>query len=137
MKIDKKKLKRVLILSLPYVFIGLLATNIGEAWRLSEGADASKKFASFFQMLGYAFGNPMPSLHPADLLFGLVFAGIIRLAVYLRGKNRKNFKHNLEYGSARWDAYYLLKEVLYGRRRRKHYDPIQQDYRAILPSFSR
>ena len=102
MKFDKKKLKRVLILSLPYVFIGLLATNIGEAWRLSEGADASKKFASFFQMLGYAFGNPMPSLHPADLLFGAVFAGIIRLAVYLRGKNRKNFKHNLEYGSARW-----------------------------------
>ena len=102
MKIDKKKLKRVLILSLPYVFIGLLATNIGEAWRLSEGADASKKFASFFQMLGYAFGNPMPSFHPADLLFGAVFAGIIRLAVYLRGKNRKNFRHNLEYGSARW-----------------------------------
>lgn len=102
MKIDKKKLKRILILSLPYVFLGLLATNIWEAWRLSEGADASKKFASFFQILGYAFGNPMPSFHPADLLFGLVFAGIIRLAVYLRGKNRKNFKHNLEYGSARW-----------------------------------
>lgn len=99
---NTKKIKKVLILSLPYVILGLICTNIGEAWRLAEGADYSKRLVSFFSMIGVAFGNPMPSFHPLDLFIGAVCGGGLRLAVYLRGKNAKHYKHNEEYGSARW-----------------------------------
>ena len=99
---NTKKLKKILTLSLPYVLLGLICTNIGEAWRLAEGADYSKKLVSFFSMIGVAFGNPMPSFHPLDLFIGAVCGGGLRLAVYLRGKNAKHYKHNEEYGSARW-----------------------------------
>ena len=99
---NTKKLKKIIIKALPYVLAGLVCTNLGEAWRLAEGADASKKLLSFFSTLGIAFGNPLPSFHPADLLVGAVFGGALWLAVYIRHKNAKHFKHNQEYGSARW-----------------------------------
>ena len=99
---DKKQLKRLLILNIPYFIIGLLATNIGEAWRMAEGADFSAKLLGFFAAISPAFSNPMPSFHPADLLIGLLGGCIMRLAVYLKGKNAKKYRHNVEYGSARW-----------------------------------
>ena len=99
---DKKQLKRLLILNIPYFIIGLLATNIGEAWRMAEGADFSAKLLGFFAAISPAFSNPMPSFHPADLLIGILGGCIMRLAVYLKGKNAKKYRHNVEYGSARW-----------------------------------
>ena len=102
---NTKKLKKIIIKVLPYALIGLVCTNLGEAWRLAEGADASKKLLSFFSALGVAFGNPMPSFHPADLLVGAICGGALYLAVYLRHKNAKHFKHNQEYGSARWGTH--------------------------------
>ena len=102
---NTKKLKKIIIKVLPYALIGLVCTNLGEAWRLAEGADASKKLLSFFGALGVAFGNPLPSFHPADLLVGAVCGGALYLAVYLRQKNAKHFKHNQEYGSARWGSH--------------------------------
>ena len=99
------RIRKTIILSLPYVILGLVATNIGEAWRLAEGADATKKVADFFSQLGPAFSNPLPSFYPLDLLVGLVCGGGLRLAVYLRGKNAKHFRHNEEYGSARWGTH--------------------------------
>lgn len=102
---NTKKLKKIIIRVLPYALIGLVCTNLGEAWRLAEGADASKKLLSFFSALGVAFENPLPSFHPADLLVGAVCGGALYLAVYLRHKNAKHFKHNQEYGSARWGTH--------------------------------
>ena len=102
MKLDTVKLKKLLILALPYIVVGLLCTNLGEAWRMAEGADASEKLLSFFEEIGIAFGNPFPSFHPVDLMVGLICGASLRVAVYLRGKNAKNYKHNREYGSARW-----------------------------------
>ena len=99
---DKKQLKRLLILNIPYFIIGLLATNIGEAWRMAEGADFSAKLLGFFAAISPAFSNPVPSFHPADLLIGILGGCIMRLAVYLKGKNAKKYRHNVEYGSARW-----------------------------------
>ena len=97
-----KNVKRLLILNIPYVILGLIATNFGEAWRLAEGADASAKILSLFSTLGVAFSNPMPSFHPVDLLVGILCGAGLRLAVYLKGKNAKKYRHNVEYGSARW-----------------------------------
>ena len=99
---DKKQIKRLLILNVPYFIVGLLATNIGEAWRMAEGADFSAKLLGFFATFAPAFSNPMPSFHPSDLLIGAVCGGMMRLAVYLKGKNAKKYRHNVEYGSARW-----------------------------------
>ena len=102
MSLDTVKLKKLLIRALPYILIGLVCTNLGEAWRMAEGANASEKLLSFFMTMGIAFGNPLPSFHPIDLMVGLICGAGLRAAVYIRGKNAKNFKHNLEYGSARW-----------------------------------
>lgn len=100
----KKNLKKLLILNIPYVVIGLVATNIGEAFRIAGGTNASEKVQSVVLdgCFGTAFANPLPSLHPIDLLVGLAIGGILRLAVYIEGKNAKKFRHNQEYGSARW-----------------------------------
>ena len=100
----KKDPKKTVILNLPYIILGLVATNIGEAWRLAEGADLSTKMQSLITTFGEAFSNPMPSLHPLDLCIGLLAAGGFRLAVYLKGKNAKKYRHGVEYGSARWSA---------------------------------
>ena len=88
---NTKKIKKGLLLSLPYVILGLICTNIGEAWRLAEGADYSKKLVSFFSMVGVAFSNPIPSFHLLDLFIGAICGGGLRLAVYLRGKNAKHY----------------------------------------------
>ena len=105
---NSTKIKKTLIKLLPYIIVGLVCTNLGEAWRLAEGADMGKKMLSFFSMVGVAFGSPLPSLHPLDLLVGTICGGGLRLAVYLRGKNAKHYRHKEEYGSARWSAYYQL-----------------------------
>ena len=99
---DKRKIKKLLILNLPYFLVGLFATNLGEAWRLAEGADSSAKILSFFNALPIALNNPLPSFHPLDLLIGILCGAGLRLAVYLKGKNAKKYRHNVEYGSARW-----------------------------------
>ena len=99
---DKKKIKRLLILNVPYFLVGLFATNLGEAWRLAEGADFSAKLLGFFSTFSVALSNPLPSFHPSDLLAGIACGGMMRLAVYLKGKNAKKYRHNVEYGSARW-----------------------------------
>ena len=96
------KARKLLILNLPYVILGLIATNLGETWRLAEGADISEKLLALFGILPAAFQNPLPSFHPLDLLIGLVCGAALRIAVYLRGKNAKKYRHNVEYGSARW-----------------------------------
>ena len=99
------KLKKTLIKALPYVFFGLICTNIGEAWRLSEGIDAGTRLLSFFGCVGPAFTNPLPSFYAIDLAVGFICGVGLWLAVYLRGKNAKHFKHNQEYGSARWGTH--------------------------------
>ena len=99
---DKRKMKKLLILNVPYLLVGLFATNLGEAWRLAEGADSSAKILSFFHALPIALNNPFPSFHPLDLLIGILCGAGLRLAVYLKGKNAKKYRHNVEYGSARW-----------------------------------
>ena len=99
---DKRKMKKLLILNLPYLLVGLFATNLGEAWRLAEGADSSAKILSFFHTLPIALNNSLPSFHPLDLLIGILCGAGLRLAVYLKGKNAKKYRHNVEYGSARW-----------------------------------
>ena len=96
------KTKKLLILNLPYFIAGLVCTNLGEAWRIAEGADMSEKLLGFLSALGAAFSNPMPSLHPMDLLIGVCCGAGLRLAVYLKGKNAKKYRHGMEYGSARW-----------------------------------
>ena len=96
------KTKKLLILNLPYFIAGLICTNLGEAWRIAEGADMSEKLLGFLSALGAAFSNPMPSLHPLDLLIGVCCGAGLRLAVYLKGKNAKKDRHGMEYGSARW-----------------------------------
>ena len=96
------KTKKLLILNLPYFIAGLVCTNLGEAWRIAEGADMSEKVLGFLSALGVAFSNPMPSLHPMDLLIGVCCGAGLRLAVYLKGKNAKKYRHGMEYGSARW-----------------------------------
>ena len=99
---NSQKLKKHLILLLPYIILGLVCTNLGEAWRMAEGADFGNRLVSCFGMIAAAFGNPLPSLHPLDLALGTICGGGLRLAVFLRGKNAKHYRHNEEYGSARW-----------------------------------
>lgn len=96
------KMKKLLILNLPYVIAGMLATNIWEAWRLAEGADTSAKLFSFFSAIGVAFSNPLPSIHPADLLFGIICGAALRFAVWMKGRNAKKYRHGMEHGTARW-----------------------------------
>ena len=97
-----KKLTRLLALYLPYILLGLVATNFGEAWRLAEGKELGDKIMAMVGTIPVAFANPLPSLHPLDLLVGLCCGAGLRLAVYLRGKNAKKYRHGMEYGSARW-----------------------------------
>ena len=97
-----KKLTKLLALYLPYLLLGLAATNFGEAWRLTEGKELGDKIMAMMGTIPVAFANPLPSLHPLDLLVGLCCGAGLRLAVYLRGKNAKKYRHGMEYGSARW-----------------------------------
>ena len=97
--------KKLVLLNLPYFLLGLFATNLGEAWRLATGADVSAKMLSFFSTLPVALGSWWPSLHPLDLAVGICCGAALRLAVYLKGKNAKKYRHNVEYGSARWGTH--------------------------------
>ena len=99
---NTKKLTRLLALYLPYILLGLVATNFGEAWRLAEGKELGERIMSMMGTLPAAFANPLPSLHPLDLLIGISCGAGLRLAVYLRSKNAKKYRHGMEYGSARW-----------------------------------
>ncbi|MGN0294314.1 MAG: VirD4-like conjugal transfer protein, CD1115 family [Lachnospiraceae bacterium] len=97
-----REMKKLLLLNLPYLLFGLYTTNLGEGWRLAEGADLSEKILCFMTTLPIALKNPLPSLYPMDLLVGISCGAGLRLAVYLRGKNAKKYRQNVEYGSARW-----------------------------------
>ncbi len=94
--------KKALLPNLPYVFIALLCTKLGQAARLATGADFAGKFLHFLEGLSDAFSVPLPSFHPVDLCVGIAIAAAMRLGVYVKGKNAKKFRHNQEYGSARW-----------------------------------
>lgn len=102
MSLDINKFKKLLFLYLPYLIFGLITTNIGEAWRLAEGFNQSKKILSFLETLGIAFLNPLPSLYPFDLFVGIICGVALWMAVYIKGQNAKKFRHKVEYGSARW-----------------------------------
>ena len=97
-----KKLTKLLALYLPYILLGLVATNFGEAWRLAEGKELGDKIMAMMGTFPVAFANPLPSLHPFDLVIGLCCGAGMRLAVYLKSKNAKKYRHGMEYGSARW-----------------------------------
>ena len=103
----KKQLdiKKLVLLNLPYLLMGLFATNLGEGWRMATGADASAKMLSFFSTLPVALASWWPSLHPLDLLVGVCCGAGLRLAVYLKSKNAKKYRHGMEYGSARWGTH--------------------------------
>ncbi len=91
-------IKKLILLNMPYILMGLFATNFGEAWRMAQGADASEKFLSLVSVLPGALQSFWPSLHPLDLFVGLCCGGSLRLAVYLKSKNAKKYRHGLEYG---------------------------------------
>ena len=97
-----QKTKRLLLLNAPYVLLGLFATKLGVVWRIAEGADFSEKMLHISAAFDAAFRSPLPSFYPADILIGILFGAGVRLAVYLKGKNAKKYRHNVEYGSARW-----------------------------------
>ncbi len=97
-------LKKHLIPNIPYVVIGLFATNLGEGWRLAAGSNASEKLLYIVDGLALAFTNPLPSLYLVDICIGAAVGSLLRLAVYLKGKNAKKYRKNMEYGSARWSA---------------------------------
>ncbi len=103
----KKQLdiKKLILLNLPYILMGLFCTNFGEAWRIAQGENASEKFVSLFYVLPDALNSWWPSLHPLDLLVGLCCGAGLRLAVYLKSKNAKKYRHGMEYGSARWGTH--------------------------------
>ena len=103
----KVNMKKLLILNVPYFLIGAVATNLGEAWRIAAGTNMSEKLQGMVTggAFSAAFSNPMPSFHPIDLLVGVAVGGALRLAVYLKGKNAKKYRHNAEYGSARWGTH--------------------------------
>lgn len=99
---NRKEIKRLLILNIPYFILGLLAANFGEAWRIAGDADTSAKILGFLSAIPMAFQNLIPGFHPIDLLTGILSGAGLRLAVYLKGKNAKKYRHGMEYGSARW-----------------------------------
>ena len=98
----RRSIKKIILPNLPYLFIALFATKLPQAWRLAAGADASEKLLHLLGSLAGAFRSPLPSFHPLDLCIGILIAAAIRLAVYLKAKNAKKYRKNVEYGSARW-----------------------------------
>ena len=98
----KKNFSKLLALYLPYLLLGLAATNFGEAWRLAEGKEMGDRILSLMSTIPAAFANPLPSLYPLDILVGICCGAGLRLAVYLKSKNAKKYRHGMEYGSARW-----------------------------------
>ena len=134
----KKQLniKKLILLNLPYILMGLFSTNFGEAWRMAVGADASAKMLSFFSTLPVALASWWPSLHPLDLLVGLCCGGGLRLAVYLKSKNAKKYRHGMEYGSARWGAARQVQHRLSGHQYRRQPRRQPQEQQVMLRSHS-
>ena len=114
----KKQLdiKKLVLLNLPYLLMGLFATNFGEAWRLAQGANASEKFLSLFAVLPGALQSFWPSLHPLDLLVGLCCGAGLRLAVYLKSKNAKKYRHGMEYHLHVVYVPVVEKQILWSKR---------------------
>ena len=102
MNVDRNEIKRQLVLHVPYIVFGLFCTNLGEGWRMAEGADNPERILSFMTTLPAALSVPLPSFHPFDLMIGIICGILLRIAVYLKAKDAKKFRHNVEYGSARW-----------------------------------
>ena len=104
MRIDRNEIRRIALLAVPYLLFGLYCTNLGEGWRLAEGTNTSEKILSFMTTLPAALSGIFPSFHPFDLFVGAACGILLRLAVYMKAKDAKKFRHNVEYGSARWSA---------------------------------
>jgi len=96
------KIRKLLILNIPYLLLALFFTKVSQAWRYSAGFDLGQKILNLTEGFSIAFHSPLPSFYPHDLLVGIVFAAIIRLVVYIKGKNAKKYRKGIEYGSARW-----------------------------------
>ena len=96
------KIRKLLILNIPYFLLALFFTKVSQAWRYSAGFDLGQKILNLTEGFSIAFHSPLPSFYPHDLLVGIVFAAIIRLVVYIKGKNAKKYRKGIEYGSARW-----------------------------------
>lgn len=105
-------IKKLLLLNLPYLLIGLFATKLGQAWRLAAGVDASTKLLHLPEGFAAAFQSFLPSVHPQDLVIGLICGAALRLAVYVKGKNAKKYRKDIEYGSARWGTAEDIKPLL-------------------------
>jgi len=97
-------IKKAVLLNGPYVLIGLFATKLGQAYRFSVGSDFSEKFLNITDGVTAAFQSYAPSRHVNDLVFGIVCGALVRLAVYMKSKNAKKYRKDVEYGSARWGA---------------------------------
>lgn len=101
---NKPDVKKLILLNLPYVFAFYFADKIAAVFRLAPGTEFIDKLTNGFAVFGSAFANPLPSFHPIDLLIGLIAGALLKLAVYVKGKNRKKFRQGEEYGSARCPA---------------------------------
>lgn len=108
LQINRTKFKRWVCYCVPYVLVGLTSTKLSLVWRTSSGFDLSAHIMCFLSMLESAFQSPWPSIHPADLMFGAACGCLLRLAVYLKGRNAKKYRRGVEYGSARWGT---LKDI--------------------------
>ena len=97
-----EKTKKLLLLNIPYLVLALLFTKASQAWRFAEGYDFASKFLNLTSGFASAFENPLPSLHSQDLLVGFLIGAVLRLVVYIKGKNAKKYRKGIEYGSARW-----------------------------------
>ena len=103
----KTDIRKLLIMNLPCVIFGFLMSNIGEAWRLTEGVKESQRFLAFTEMIPEAFANPLSGFCAEDILFGIAAAVVMRLLIAVKGSNQKKYRHGREYGSARWGTAYM------------------------------
>ena len=101
---SKRKIKKAVILNLPYVLAALFATKLSAAWQMAPGTDFAQKIAGFTQGLALSFQSPFPGFQPIDLTAGCLLGLLLRLAVHVKGRNARKFRKNREYGSARWSA---------------------------------
>jgi len=101
-KLPKINTAKLLKAALPYIFIGLIATKLGQAYRMASGADVLDKILGAFLKIGEAFANPLPSIHPFDLLVGTACGVLVWFIVYQKAKNARKYRRGAEYGTARW-----------------------------------
>ena len=98
----KHNIKRLLIINIPYVILALFATKLPQMWRLTTGVTVSEKLLNLSEGFSLAFASYLPSFYPQDFLIGMLLGVLLRLGVYLKGKNAKKYRHGREHGSARW-----------------------------------